>query len=119
MQRIAKRAQQKIHPNTAKRVHCVLQIYDSIGCYSFKDEADCGSFIEPLFMELAIPLSKNGEPLFRQVYLGLRQAILSATFSAGGRLPSTRDLAEQLGISRTVVVLAYDQLLAEGRTTTV
>jgi GntR family transcriptional regulator / MocR family aminotransferase len=65
-------------------------------------------------MELAIPLSKNGEPLFRQVYLGLRQAILSATFSAGGRLPSTRDLAEQLGILQTVVVLAYDQLLAEG-----
>jgi len=33
---------------------------------------------------------------------------------AGERLPSTRDLAEQLGISRTVVVLAYDHLLAEG-----
>jgi biotin operon repressor len=30
------------------------------------------------------------------------------------RLPSTRDLAEQLGISRTVVLQAYDQLLAEG-----
>jgi len=79
-----------------------------------KDDVLYGIFKEPLFMELAIPLSRNGEPLFRQVYLGLRQAILSATFSAGGRLPSTRDLAEQLGISRTVVVLAYDQLLAEG-----
>jgi GntR family transcriptional regulator/MocR family aminotransferase len=65
-------------------------------------------------MELAIPLSKNGETLFRQVYLGLRQAILSRTFPAGARLPSTRELAEQLGISRTVVLLAYDQLLAEG-----
>jgi GntR family transcriptional regulator/MocR family aminotransferase len=65
-------------------------------------------------MELAIPLSKEGEPLFRQVYLGVRQAILSGAFSAGDRLPSTRDLAEQLGISRTVVLLAYDQLLAEG-----
>ena len=65
-------------------------------------------------MELAIPLSKNGEPLFRQVYLGLRQAILVGNFPAGGRLPSTRDLAQQLGISRTVVLLAYDQLLAEG-----
>ena len=31
-----------------------------------------------------------------------------------GRLPSTRDLADQLGVSRTVVLLAYDQLLAEG-----
>lgn len=65
-------------------------------------------------MELAIPLSKNGEPLFRQVYLGLRQAILVGNFPVGDRLPSTRDLAEQLGISRTVVLLAYDQLLAEG-----
>jgi GntR family transcriptional regulator / MocR family aminotransferase len=65
-------------------------------------------------MELAIPLSKNGEPLFRQVYLGLRQAILAGNFPVGGRLPSTRDLAAQLGVSRTVVLLAYDQLLAEG-----
>jgi GntR family transcriptional regulator/MocR family aminotransferase len=65
-------------------------------------------------MELAIPLSKKGEPLFRQVYVGLRQAILAGNFSTGDRLPSTRDLAEQLGISRTVVLLAYDQLLAEG-----
>lgn len=65
-------------------------------------------------MEIAIPLSKNGVPLFRQVYLGLRQAILVGNFPAGGRLPSTRDLAQQLGISRTVVLLAYDQLLAEG-----
>ncbi len=65
-------------------------------------------------MELAIPLSQSGEPLFRQVYLGLRRAILSAALPPGGRLPSTRALASQLGISRTVVLLAYDRLLAEG-----
>ncbi len=63
-------------------------------------------------MQIAIPLSKGGGPLFRQVYLGLRQAILAGRFH--GRLPSTRDLADQLGISRTVTLLAYDQLLAEG-----
>jgi GntR family transcriptional regulator/MocR family aminotransferase len=63
---------------------------------------------------LVIPLSKRGEPLFRQVYLGLREAILSGAFQSGQRLPSTRDLAEQLGISRTVVLVAYDQLLSEG-----
>ncbi len=73
-----------------------------------------GIFIDPLSVQLAIPLSENGEPLFRQVYLGLRQTVLSGAFSAGDRLPSTRDLAEQLGISRTVVLLAYDHLLAEG-----
>ena len=65
-------------------------------------------------MPLAIPLSKRAGPLFRQVYLGLRNAILSGAFRSGEKLPSTRELAEQLGISRTVVLLAYDQLLAEG-----
>ena len=65
-------------------------------------------------MSILIPLSKDGGPLFRQVYSGLREAILRRTFRADERLPSTRDLAEQLGISRTVVLLAYDQLLAEG-----
>jgi GntR family transcriptional regulator / MocR family aminotransferase len=68
---------------------------------------------EPLSVQLLIPLVE-GEPLYRQVYVRLRQAILAGAFKAGDRLPSTRDLAEQLGISRTVVVLAYEQLLAEG-----
>jgi GntR family transcriptional regulator / MocR family aminotransferase len=65
-------------------------------------------------MQLVIPLSRKGEPLFRQVYRGLRQAILASTFRAGDRLPSTREMADELGISRTVVLLAYDQLVAEG-----
>jgi GntR family transcriptional regulator / MocR family aminotransferase len=65
-------------------------------------------------MSLAIPLSRRRGPLFQQIYLGLREAILSGTFQGGEKLPSTRDLAEQLGVSRTIVLLAYDQLLAEG-----
>jgi GntR family transcriptional regulator/MocR family aminotransferase len=44
----------------------------------------------------------------------LREAILTGAFDSGQKLPSTRDLAEQLGISRTVALVAYDQLLAEG-----
>jgi GntR family transcriptional regulator/MocR family aminotransferase len=63
---------------------------------------------------LVIPLAKTGEPLSRQVYSRLREAILGGELPAGERLPSTRDLADQLGISRTVTVLAYEQLLAEG-----
>ena len=63
---------------------------------------------------IAIPLSKLSGPLFRQVYAGFRKAILSGAFRGGARLPSTREVAEQLGVSRTVVLLAYDQLLAEG-----
>ncbi|HUB17468.1 MAG TPA: PLP-dependent aminotransferase family protein [Acidobacteriaceae bacterium] len=65
-------------------------------------------------MQWVIPLTRDGEPLYRQVYRGMRQAILGGAAGAGERLPSTRDLAEQLGISRTVVLLAYEQLLAEG-----
>src|SRR5258708_30772611 len=65
-------------------------------------------------MSFVIPLSRRGGPLFRQVYRGLRKGILSGSFHAGERLPSTRDLAEQLGISRTVSLRAYEQLLAEG-----
>ncbi len=65
-------------------------------------------------MQLAIPLARGREPLFRQLYRGLRQAILAGSLRPGDRLPSTRDLAEQLHISRTVVLLAYEQLLAEG-----
>ena len=65
-------------------------------------------------MQLTIPVTKRGGPLFRQVYKGLREAMLSGSLRGGEKLPSTRDLAEQLRISRTVVLLAYDQLLAEG-----
>jgi GntR family transcriptional regulator / MocR family aminotransferase len=54
------------------------------------------------------------EPLSRQIYLWFRQAILRRVMSNAERLPSTRELAEQLHVSRTVVVLAYEQLLAEG-----
>jgi GntR family transcriptional regulator / MocR family aminotransferase len=73
-----------------------------------------GTFEYPLSVQLTIPLAKRGEPLFRQVYLHVREAILAGALRGGERLPSTRDLAEQLGVSRTVALLAYDQLLAEG-----
>ncbi len=65
-------------------------------------------------MQLALSVSSRHGPLFRQVYSALREAILTGSFRVGDRLPSTRDLAEQLGVSRTVVLVAYDQLLAEG-----
>ncbi|MGO4210469.1 PLP-dependent aminotransferase family protein [Terriglobus sp. 2YAB30_2] len=65
-------------------------------------------------MNLVIPISSTGEPLSRQIYHGLRDAVLAGKLRSGERLPSTRELAEQLHVSRTVVLLAYDQLLAEG-----
>jgi GntR family transcriptional regulator / MocR family aminotransferase len=80
----------------------------------FKHGAACGILKAPLFMQSQIPLSKKGGPLFRQIYLRLREAILSGVYRSGEKLPSTRDVAEQLKVSRTIVLLAYDQLLAEG-----
>lgn len=53
-------------------------------------------------------------PLYRQLYRALRHAIGSGALPTGGRLPSTRALAAELGLSRTTVLLAYDQLVAEG-----
>jgi GntR family transcriptional regulator/MocR family aminotransferase len=44
----------------------------------------------------------------------LRTAILAGQLGAGFRLPSTRGLAAELGVSRNTVLLAYDQLVAEG-----
>ncbi|HUQ81787.1 MAG TPA: PLP-dependent aminotransferase family protein [Gemmatimonadaceae bacterium] len=54
------------------------------------------------------------ESLSRQIYRALRDGILAGRLSAGLRLPSTRALATDLGVSRNTVVTAFDQLLAEG-----
>jgi GntR family transcriptional regulator / MocR family aminotransferase len=56
-------------------------------------------------------------PLFRQVYAQMRSAILSRALRAGAKLPSSRELATRLAVSRTAVVAAYEQLLAEGYVT--
>src|SRR4029450_829456 len=54
--------------------------------------------------------------LSQQIYHALRRAILAGQLAAGTRLPATRGLAHELGVSRNTVLLAYDQLLAEGYT---
>jgi GntR family transcriptional regulator/MocR family aminotransferase len=56
----------------------------------------------------------TGTPVFRQLYLHIRLAILSGRLGAGTKLPSTRALASELAVARTSVVAAYEQLLAEG-----
>jgi GntR family transcriptional regulator/MocR family aminotransferase len=54
------------------------------------------------------------EPLQQQIYAGIRAAILDGVVKPGTRLPSSRALAADLGVSRTTSLLALDQLLAEG-----
>src|SRR5262249_15475828 len=53
-------------------------------------------------------------PIGRQLEEQLRNAMRSGALSPGIELPSTRALAEDLGVSRGVVVRAYSQLAAEG-----
>jgi GntR family transcriptional regulator/MocR family aminotransferase len=52
--------------------------------------------------------------LQRQVYAQLREMIVGGRMRRNMRLASTRALAEELGVSRTTIVLVYEQLLAEG-----
>jgi len=66
-------------------------------------------------MELPIELdASSAVPLHRQLYEGLRGAIISAQVAPGTRLPSTRALAEALGVSRSTIISSFAQLLSEG-----
>ncbi|KRC70856.1 DNA-binding protein [Achromobacter sp. Root83] len=53
-------------------------------------------------------------PRQRQLIQRLKQAILAGQLPAGGKLPSSRTLSEELDISRNTVLIAYEQLTAEG-----
>ncbi len=66
--------------------------------------------IAPIF---PIILDQNA-PLYQQLYDAFRKAILARRIPGGSPLPSTRRLASELNISRTTVINAYEQLLAEG-----
>ena len=57
---------------------------------------------------------KSGQPLYRQIYGHVRQCILDGRLAPGARLPSTRQLAADLRVSRSTAVQAYEQLRAEG-----
>ncbi len=53
-------------------------------------------------------------PLRVQLEHGLRNAIQTGRVSSGSRLPSSRVLSSELGVSRGLVIEAYEQLIAEG-----
>jgi GntR family transcriptional regulator/MocR family aminotransferase len=71
----------------------------------------------PIADLLAVCLPEGGsEPLYRRLYQALREAILAGRLHH--RLPASRRLAADLGISRNTVAAAYEQLMAEGYLTT-
>ena len=62
-----------------------------------------------------IELDKTSStPLYEQLYLEMKGAIIRGELEVGSRLPSKRKLAEFLTISQTTIELAYAQLVAEG-----
>ena len=65
-------------------------------------------------LSLLVPDRDARVPLAVQLADGLRTAARAGAVRVGDRLPSTRSLAADLGVSRTVTAAAYDQLLAEG-----
>ncbi|MBO0783388.1 MAG: PLP-dependent aminotransferase family protein [Ktedonobacteraceae bacterium] len=67
--------------------------------------------------DLALPLTltrTRHKPLHRQLAEQLREAILRGVLAPGIRLPSSRALAKELGISRNIVLAVYEELLIEG-----
>ncbi|HLI10004.1 MAG TPA: PLP-dependent aminotransferase family protein [Alphaproteobacteria bacterium] len=56
----------------------------------------------------------SARPVSTQLYMALRDLILSGAFAAGDRLPASRTLARDLALSRTTVIDAFERLIAEG-----
>jgi GntR family transcriptional regulator / MocR family aminotransferase len=66
-------------------------------------------------MRVAMTLQRTAPlPLHRQIYEQWRTGILTGRFRRGERVPSTRELAATLAVSRSTVTESYEQLIAEG-----
>src|SRR5579859_7214677 len=70
-------------------------------------------FTAPISALIALD-RKSGIPLYRQICQSLREAILSGALAEGTRLPTERALASELGVNRTTVMNAYNELASEG-----
>jgi GntR family transcriptional regulator / MocR family aminotransferase len=69
----------------------------------------------PVAPGLLLSLDREGSvPLHEQIERSIREDIRTGRLAANSRLPSTRSLATELGVSRGVVSEAYSQLAAEG-----
>ncbi|WP_265445195.1 PLP-dependent aminotransferase family protein [Flexivirga meconopsidis] len=56
----------------------------------------------------------SAEPLYRQARRALENAVTTGLFDLDQPLPSSRALADELGVSRNTIKLAYEELIAEG-----
>jgi GntR family transcriptional regulator / MocR family aminotransferase len=76
--------------------------------------AKSGSTSQAGSPELLLPRWNPGRPRRAQLEAELREAIRAGRLRPDARLPSSRGLASELGVSRRLVVEAYEQLAAEG-----
>ncbi len=58
--------------------------------------------------------NSSSVPLYTQLYNVIRASILSGRLKCGLKLPGTRTLAEEFNVSRNTIILAFEQLIAEG-----
>jgi len=56
----------------------------------------------------------SARPISTQLYMAVRDLMLAGAIAPGARLPASRTLARDLGLSRTTVIDAFDRLIAEG-----
>src|SRR5499433_4017023 len=68
----------------------------------------------PSTFELMLPVREPGTPAYRWLCTALRAEILEGRLRPGARLPGTRDLGDQYGLSRGTIVNAFEQLKSEG-----
>ena len=64
---------------------------------------------EPIFLDVS-----SGVPMYRQLYESIRDRICGGGLAVGEKMPSIRRISEELGVSRTTVEQAYQQLCVEG-----
>ncbi|MEM7172731.1 MAG: PLP-dependent aminotransferase family protein [Pseudomonadota bacterium] len=67
-----------------------------------------------VFLDFLRADPESPKPLYRQIYQEIRKAVLSGRLQPGTRLPSTRTLSKDLGVSRTTLRQSFDQLIDEG-----
>lgn len=72
---------------------------------------------ELLLQRRAWAAGERGDCMNRELYELIKCQILEGALSGGSRLPPSRVLGQELGVSRNTVLYAYDQLLAEGYVT--
>ena len=87
---------------------------DPVPVFSAGPAAQFAMLSELLLTEISRLGQLGRLPLHRQLYEALRRAILDGRVAASDRLPSSRELSQDLGLSRNTVMAAISQLTVEG-----